>query len=101
MIQQGVLKKAAHHENEERNLFEFTKPFFSFFFMAVQVIVYLLMEVNGGSTNTSTLIKFGAKYNPLILEGEWWRFFAPIFIHIGFLHLVMNTSSTLLFRHSS
>ncbi|WLR56345.1 rhomboid family intramembrane serine protease [Mesobacillus subterraneus] len=49
------------------------------------------MRQRGGSTDTSTLIKFGAKFNPLILEGEWWRFFTPIIIHIGLLHLFMNT----------
>jgi len=45
----------------------------------------------GGSTDPSVLVRFGAKYNPLILEGEWWRFFTPIFLHIGFFHLIMNT----------
>ncbi|HAQ06282.1 MAG TPA: rhomboid family intramembrane serine protease, partial [Bacillus bacterium] len=60
-------------------------------FMAIQIIVFLIMEATGGSTDTSTLIKFGAKFNPLILGGEWWRFFTPIFIHIGLLHLFMNT----------
>ena len=49
------------------------------------------MEVAGGSTNTSVLINFGAKVNWLILEGEWWRLFAPIVLHIGLLHLFMNT----------
>jgi rhomboid protease GluP len=47
--------------------------------------------MNGGSQNTETLIKYGAKFNPLILEGEWWRFFTPIFLHIGILHLLLNT----------
>ncbi len=25
------------------------------------------------------------------MEGEWWRFITPVFLHIGFLHLAMNT----------
>ena len=61
--------------------------------MIIQVIVFLLMEINGGSTNSATLIEFGAKYSPYILQGEWWRFFTPIVIHIGFIHLLMNTIS--------
>ena len=51
------------------------------------------MELKGGSTNSATLIKFGAKYSPYILQGEWWRFFTPMVIHIGFIHLLMNTIS--------
>src|SRR5699024_12610735 len=36
------------------------------------------------------LIQFGAKYNPAILEGEWWRIVSSMFLHIGFFHLLMN-----------
>ena len=54
-------------------------------------MIFLLMEAAGGSTSTSNLIRFGAKVNSLILEGEWWRLFTPIFVHIGLLHLVMNS----------
>ncbi len=36
------------------------------------------------------LYKFGAKDPVAIASGQWWRFFAPIFVHIGFIHFAMN-----------
>lgn len=36
------------------------------------------------------LIDLGAKFNPLIQEGEWWRLITPVFLHSGFMHLGMN-----------
>jgi rhomboid protease GluP len=90
-LKRESLHTAVTREKSERALFEFGKPFFTYVFIGIQVIMYLILEAFGGSTNTSTLIQFGAKFNPLILEGEWWRFFTPIILHIGFLHLAMNT----------
>ena len=86
-----ALSHASQKSREEKKLFDFGKPFFTYIFIAVQVLAFLFLEWKGGSTNTSNLIKYGAKFNPLILEGEWWRFFTPIILHIGFLHLLMNT----------
>src|SRR5690625_2872345 len=40
--------------------------------------------------DVSNLINMGAKYNPAMIEGEWWRAFTSMFLHIGFLHLFMN-----------
>ena len=91
MAKQAVLQLAEKQEKETRQLFQHGKPFFTYLFMAVQILVFFLLEAKGGSTNTETLIEYGAKYNPLILAGEWWRFFTPIFLHIGFIHLAMNT----------
>jgi rhomboid protease GluP len=78
-------------EKKRMKLLNYGKPFFTYFFIALQGLMFLLLELNGGSTNTETLVKYGAKYNPLIIEGEWWRFITPIVLHIGFLHLAMNT----------
>ena len=80
-----------NHLENDRSIFLFGKPFFTYLFFIFQLIFFLLMESAGGSENTATLIKFGAKINPLIIDGEWWRFILPVFIHIGFLHLFMNS----------
>ncbi|MFT9597826.1 rhomboid family intramembrane serine protease [Mesobacillus sp.] len=90
-IKKNALSSAVSRAKEEQSIFNYGKPFFTYLFIAVQVLMFLVLEAAGGSTDTSTLIKFGAKFNPLILEGEWWRFFTPIIIHIGLLHLFMNT----------
>ncbi|PDM41336.1 MULTISPECIES: rhomboid family intramembrane serine protease [unclassified Geobacillus] len=90
-LKQDILREAREQHERERRLFEYGKPVFTYIFIALQVLVFLLMEWSGGSTNPAVLIQYGAKFNPLIQEGEWWRFFTPIFLHIGFLHLLMNT----------
>jgi rhomboid protease GluP len=92
-IKQTALAASIQKAKEEQQLFTAGKPFFTYVFIVLQIAVFLLMEVSGGSTKSSTLIEFGAKYNPLILQGEWWRFFTPIVVHIGLLHLLMNTLS--------
>ena len=86
-----TLGYAVKKAKKEKEFFTNGKPFFTYIFIFIQLAMFLLLEMQGGSTDTSTLIKFGAKFNPYIYEGEWWRFFAPIFLHIGFLHLAMNT----------
>ena len=60
-----------------------------FLTMSIIVInfgVLVGMELSGGSTNPEVLLRFGAKYNPLIWHGEWWRLFTMMFLHIGFIH---------------
>ncbi|MDT0109250.1 rhomboid family intramembrane serine protease [Listeria booriae] len=68
------------------------KPYVTYVLLAIQIAVFLIMTFTGGtSNNTYNLVRWGAKFNPLIYAGEWWRFITPMFIHIGLLHLLMNS----------
>ena len=90
-LKKAALDYAIQKVNTERAIFSNGKPFFTYVFIIIQVAVFFWLELHGGSTNTSTLIKYGAMASPLIYDGDWWRFITPIFLHIGFVHLAMNS----------
>ncbi|MGM7721127.1 rhomboid family intramembrane serine protease [Metabacillus sp. Hm71] len=90
-IRNHVISYHNQQIEEERKVFQYGKPFWTYVFLGLQIIMFLVLELFGGSTNTESLIRFGAKFNPLIYEGEWWRLVTPIVLHIGFLHLLMNS----------
>jgi membrane associated rhomboid family serine protease len=59
-------------------------------FLALNVVIFLLEVLTGGSTNTSNLIRFGAQYGPSVEAREYWRFITAAFLHIGLLHILVN-----------
>lgn len=62
--------------------------------IALCVIVFLLMYLIGdGSTDSYTLLLFGANYGPLVQAGQIWRLLTCAFLHIGILHLLVNMYS--------
>lgn len=62
----------------------------------VNVVVFILMTINGGSRNTVTLVEYGALTN---IEGydQWWRTLTAMFVHIGFDHLLFNSFALIVF----
>lgn len=90
-LKKAALEHAFKKVKTERAILFNSKPFFTYVFIAIQLVVFLWLQFHGGSTNNSTLIKYGAMVNQLIYMGEWWRFITPVFLHSGFLHLAMNT----------
>jgi rhomboid protease GluP len=73
-----------------KSILNYSRPFFTYILVALIVAVFIIVE-KGDSTNINNLIDYGAKFNPLIMQGEWTRFIKPIFLHIGIFHLIMNS----------
>ncbi|MBB5173126.1 rhomboid family intramembrane serine protease [Texcoconibacillus texcoconensis] len=91
MFRRHIKQTMKQRIQQERNIFLYGRPVFTFGLLGVIFLMYMLTELEGGSTSVKTLIDFGAKFNPLIQEGEWWRFISAMFLHIGFFHLFMNS----------
>ncbi len=43
--------------------------------------------------SSEMLIDWGANFGPLTLNGEWWRLFSSMFLHIGFVHIAFNMAA--------
>ena len=58
--------------------------------MIANLFMYLIQEISGGSKSTVNLCRLGAKCDFLISQGEYWRFISATFLHIGFIHILLN-----------
>lgn len=66
------------------------KPWVTFLMIAANVIVYLIMNMTGSTSDGAHMLAWGAAYKPYILEGEHYRLFTSMFLHFGISHLVNN-----------
>ncbi|MBM3801212.1 MAG: rhomboid family intramembrane serine protease [Acidimicrobiia bacterium] len=58
--------------------------------IAINLLLFILLEWNGGSRNPQVLIEFGARFTPLIRDGQYWRLLTNTFLHAGYLHVLFN-----------
>lgn len=70
------------------------EPIVTYGLIGLCVIMFLVESVfPGGSTNVTTLVKLGANFAPLVADGEYWRLFTAMWLHIGWMHITMNMLS--------
>ena len=75
-------------------IFSYKKPIITYAITFICVLLYLLMYLIGnGSTDTLTLLYFGANLDSLVKAGDIYRLFTCMFLHIGIWHLICNMYS--------
>jgi rhomboid protease GluP len=61
--------------------------------IGINVIIFLLMAIGGVhllNPESNDLIRWGANFKPLTMNGEWWRLISCVFVHIGIIHILFN-----------
>lgn len=56
----------------------------------VNLVVFTIVELTGGSDDTMHMIQCGAAYTPSIVQGDYYRIFTSMFLHFGAQHLGNN-----------
>jgi rhomboid protease GluP len=66
--------------------------FITILIMLINTGMYVATVLRGGGADPdlNTLSAFGAKFAPLIVQGQWWRLITAGFLHGGILHILMN-----------
>ncbi len=87
-------EKNSYYELEQRN----SMPVVTYILLATNVLVWLFLEWWGSSTDTATLLAAGAmKFDLVVEQGQYYRLFNAMFLHIGFTHLFYNMFSLYIF----
>ncbi len=63
------------------------------FALLVAIVAVHVAMMHGrvlAETHTATIIRWGALWRPAVHAGEWWRLLTVLFLHEGWLHLLVN-----------
>jgi len=73
-------------------------PYLTYLFLGINVIVLLLMYLDGYPADRMVPARFGAIVPDLIfVHGQWYRLFTAMFIHFGAAHLFANVMGLIIF----
>jgi Uncharacterized membrane protein (homolog of Drosophila rhomboid) len=73
-----------------------SKPSLTYALIGINIAVFVFFNIYAmmhGYSYESMLVNFGAKDNRLIMAGQYWRLISPVFLHAGYLHLLINCYS--------
>lgn len=67
-----------------------TKSFITAGFVAINVIVYIILEILGDTNDPAYMRCMGAVWPPDVQEGQYWRLLTATVMHFGFEHILNN-----------
>ena len=68
-----------------------SKPVMTIIFVAINVLVFVVLEVMGDTQSSEFMAAHGAVWPPYVSEGhEYWRLLTATFMHFGFEHIANN-----------
>lgn len=65
--------------------------------LVINGIIWLASTLTGADNNSESLLNFGAMFSPLISDGQYWRLFTAMFLHVGGSHIFFNSLALLIF----
>lgn len=67
------------------------QPYVTYLIIIINVIIFFIEELCGGSEDVETALSFGAFFTPyIIVHGELYRMVTSVFIHFGLEHIGAN-----------
>lgn len=72
-------------------------PYVTYFMIATCVLAFLGQLFTESTTGADLLAALGAKVNPLIVAGQYWRLFTPMWLHGSVLHIAFNMYALFIF----
>lgn len=67
--------------------------YITYLLIAINVLVFVAMVISGVSAispQATDLLLWGSEFGMYTVNGEWWRVFTEMFVHVGVLHLISN-----------
>jgi len=69
------------------------KPWITAVIVAINIVLFAAMAIATkkiGQFTLPELLVWGANFGPLTVNGQWWRLFTALFVHLSLLHLALN-----------
>lgn len=82
--------------NNKKNQNNSKKAIVTYTIIGINIFMFIICAILSGNfmdIDTNVLVSLGAKYNPLILHGQWFRLLTCIFLHGGLIHIAANMYS--------
>jgi rhomboid protease GluP len=89
-----VLRRAQFERSQAFvDLMRGRQPIVTYALVLANVVMYLIVQLNGGPDHPGTLVRFGALVPTLVQQGQWWRLFTVMFLHASIPHILFNMMS--------